>query len=78
MNLKQNEVYVCLEPCCRAEIVVRKGADPTCPGKFALRCCCGKKWCAKTGWSVRSRGAQLRQLEAASRRFAAVCKWGGP
>ena len=42
-NLKQGEVYVCLEPHCKAEIVVRRGADPSCPGKFALRCCCGKE-----------------------------------
>ena len=43
MNLKTNEVWVCLEPCCRAEIVVRKGANPECPGNFMLRCCCGKE-----------------------------------
>jgi hypothetical protein len=43
MNLKQGEVYVCLEPCCRAEVIVRKGAEPECPGEFTLRCCCGKE-----------------------------------
>jgi hypothetical protein len=43
MNLRKNDVYVCTEPCCKAEIVVRRGADPTCPGKFTLRCCCGKE-----------------------------------
>lgn len=43
MNLKQGEVYICTEPCCKAEIVVRRSADPACPGKFTLRCCCGKE-----------------------------------
>jgi hypothetical protein len=43
MNLKQGEVYICLEPCCKAEIVVRRGADPTCPGTYTIRCCCGKE-----------------------------------
>ncbi|HEX2523026.1 MAG TPA: hypothetical protein VHP35_12965 [Terriglobia bacterium] len=42
MNLKMNDVYICTEPCCRAEITVRRGANPECPGKFTLRCCCGK------------------------------------
>ena len=43
MNLHKDEVWVCLEPCCRAEIVVRRGANPDCPGNFNLRCCCGKE-----------------------------------
>ena len=43
MNVKQGEVYICTEPCCRAEVVVRRGADPDCPGKYTLRCCCGKE-----------------------------------
>ena len=43
MNLKTNEVYICTEPCCRAEVVVKRGANPECPGKFTLRCCCGKE-----------------------------------
>ena len=43
MNLKQGEVYICTDPCCKAEIVVRRGADPACPGKFTVRCCCGKE-----------------------------------
>ena len=42
MNLKTGEVYICTEPCCRAEIVVRRAADTSCPGKFKVRCCCGK------------------------------------
>jgi hypothetical protein len=42
MNIKQGEVYICTEPGCQAEIVVRRGANATCPGKFVLRCCCGK------------------------------------
>ena len=42
MNLKQNEVYICTEPCCKAEIVVRRGANSECPGNFNIRCCCGK------------------------------------
>jgi hypothetical protein len=43
MNIKQGEVYVCTEPKCKAEIVVRRGADSTCPGNFNVRCCCGKE-----------------------------------
>jgi hypothetical protein len=43
MNIKQNEVYICTEPCCQAEIVVRKGANPACPGNYNIRCCCGKE-----------------------------------
>ena len=43
MNLKQGEIYVCTEPCCKAEIVVRRSADPSCPGKYNIRCCCGKE-----------------------------------
>jgi hypothetical protein len=43
MNLKEGEVYICLEPCCKAEIVVRRGADLTCPGEYTIRCCCGKE-----------------------------------
>ena len=43
MNLKQDEVYICPEPNCRAEIVVRRGADSTCPGQYNIRCCCGKE-----------------------------------
>lgn len=43
MNLKKGEVYICTEPNCRAEITVRRGADSTCPGKFNIRCCCGKE-----------------------------------
>ena len=43
MRIKTAEVYICLEPCCRAEIVVRRGADLACPGKYAIRCCCGKE-----------------------------------
>jgi hypothetical protein len=42
MNLRTNDVYICTEPCCRAEITVRRGANPECPGTFTLRCCCGK------------------------------------
>jgi len=42
MNLKKDEVYVCKEPYCRAEIKVIRGADTTCHGNFTLRCCCGK------------------------------------
>jgi hypothetical protein len=43
MNLKPGEVYICTEPCCKAEIVVRRGANPECPGKYTVRCCCGKE-----------------------------------
>jgi hypothetical protein len=43
MNLQKGDVYVCLEPCCKAEILVTKGADPSCPGEFTVRCCCGKE-----------------------------------
>jgi hypothetical protein len=43
MNLRKGDVYLCTEPCCRAEIVVRRGADAVCPGNFTLRCCCGKE-----------------------------------
>jgi hypothetical protein len=43
MNLKQGEVYICMEPCCRAEVEVSRGADASCPGKYTLRCCCGKE-----------------------------------
>ncbi len=42
MILQKDEVYICKEPNCRAEIVVRRGADSTCHGEFNLRCCCGK------------------------------------
>ena len=43
MNIKEGEVYICTEPYCRAEIVVRRGADTTCHGKYEIRCCCGKE-----------------------------------
>ncbi len=43
MNLKTGEVYICTEPNCRAEIVVRRGADSTCQGKYVIRCCCGQE-----------------------------------
>ena len=43
MLLKQNEVYICTEPTCEAEIVVRKGAKTACEGKYVVRCCCGKE-----------------------------------
>jgi hypothetical protein len=43
MRLRAGEVYVCTEPNCKAEIVVRKSADNACQGKFELRCCCGKE-----------------------------------
>jgi hypothetical protein len=43
MNLKQGEVYVCTEPSCQAEIVVRRSADASCSGKYDIRCCCGKE-----------------------------------
>jgi hypothetical protein len=43
MNLKSGEIYVCLEPNCKAEVIVRRGADATCAGKYELRCCCGKE-----------------------------------
>jgi hypothetical protein len=43
MNIKQGEVYICTEPNCKAEIVVRRGADSKCPGKFNVRCCCGNE-----------------------------------
>ncbi len=43
MNLKKGEVYICTEPSCKAEIVVRRGADSACHGKFNVRCCCGKE-----------------------------------
>lgn len=43
MNLKTGEVWICQEPCCKAEIVVRRGANPDCPGNFNIRCCCGKE-----------------------------------
>lgn len=42
MNLRKGDVYICLEPCCKAEIFVTRGADPSCPGNFTVRCCCGK------------------------------------
>ena len=42
MNLKKGEVWACSEPCCRAEIEVKRAADSACPGKFTIRCCCGK------------------------------------
>ncbi len=42
MNLKQGEVYVCMESYCGAEIEVRRGAESTCHGKYTVRCCCGK------------------------------------
>lgn len=42
MKLKKGDVYICTEPYCKAEIKVRRGAETTCPGKFNLRCCCGK------------------------------------
>ena len=42
MNLKTGEVHICTEPGCRAEVVVRRGADTTCPGKFKVCCCSGK------------------------------------
>ena len=43
MNIKQGEVYICTEPTCKAEIVVRRGADSKCTGNFNVRCCCGKE-----------------------------------
>jgi hypothetical protein len=43
MRLKRGEIYICTEPCCRAEVEVRRDADPDCPGKYTLRCCCGKE-----------------------------------
>ena len=43
MKLEQGEAYICTEPNCRAEIVVRRGADATCAGKYIVRCCCGKE-----------------------------------
>jgi hypothetical protein len=43
MKLKQGETYICTEPGCRAEITVRRGADSACPGKYVVRCCCGKE-----------------------------------
>ncbi|MBI4465749.1 MAG: hypothetical protein HY647_13680 [Acidobacteria bacterium] len=43
MSLKKGEVYICTEPSCKAEIVVRRGADSTCHGKYSLRCCCGEE-----------------------------------
>lgn len=42
-NLKTGEVYVCLESCCKAEIVVRRGANAECKGEYVVRCCCGKE-----------------------------------
>ena len=43
MRLKKGEVYICTEPGCKAEVVVRRGADDACPGKYVVRCCCGKE-----------------------------------
>ena len=43
MNLKKDDVYICNEPYCRAEVKVIRGAENICAGKFTLRCCCGKE-----------------------------------
>jgi hypothetical protein len=43
MKIKEGEVYICTEPTCAAEIVVRRSAKPACEGKHTLRCCCGKE-----------------------------------
>jgi len=42
MNLKKDQIWVCTEPQCQAEIQVLRSANSTCHGKFTLRCCCGK------------------------------------
>jgi hypothetical protein len=41
MKLQKGDIYICTEPCCRAEIEVRRSADNSCPAGFTLRCCCG-------------------------------------
>ena len=43
MNLKAGEVYICTEPTCGAEIVVKCGAKSSCRGEYNVRCCCGKE-----------------------------------
>ena len=43
MNLNEGEVYICTEPDCGAEIVVRRSAKPSCRGEYVIRCCCGKE-----------------------------------
>jgi hypothetical protein len=47
MNLKKDEIWVCREAYCGAEIKVIRAANSACHGKFTLRCCCGKEMVAK-------------------------------
>ena len=47
MNLKKGEIWTCIEPICKAEVEVIRGAQSTCHGKFTLRCCCGKEMVLK-------------------------------
>jgi hypothetical protein len=43
MALKKGEKYQCTDPNCATEIEVTKGANPSCQGNLAPRCCCGKE-----------------------------------
>jgi hypothetical protein len=67
MNLRKGDIYICTEPCCRAEIEVRRGADPACPGKFTLRCCCGKEM-AREDMLEFAKPAAAKRETAASRK----------
>lgn len=46
-NLKKDEIWVCKEPYCAAEIKVLRAANTSCHGNFTVRCCCGKDMARK-------------------------------
>ena len=43
MALQTGERYRCSDSNCGCEIEVTKGANPSCGGNQAPRCCCGKE-----------------------------------